>query len=569
MEVVKIKKTKTTKNIFSEKLRVAAYVRVSTKLEMQVYSYESQIKYYTDLISRNVNWSLVGVYSDYGISGYSLSKRSEFLRMLDDAYNGKIDLIITKSVSRFSRNTLDAIDIIRELKKRNIGIYFEEEKINSLYLDNEFLLNIFCSVAQQEFVNNSNHIKLGKKMQMEKGELTTYQKIFGYNVIRKKDKNMYKINKKEAITIKEIYNLYLEGNSTIKIAKQLIEQKIKLNGKATKWSKDYVYSILTNEFYIGKLIQGKRYTVIENGKKILKRNKGEKDMYILNNHHEAIIDIDTFEKVQIKLKTKTKKSNDFNEKKEKSIFVCGFCGNGLAKMNSTNVSGLRYGCYKKTHYDCKVSAIIKKDLLEECFMLCIKLFSNTDYRNTVINDLEKIKSNINNLKKKKDALITFNSTIINKYINKEINLYDFKIKSNEIEKEINLINSSIEKFKNELSYSSSVNSSIEAIFNAIDKKQIDLSKFDECLFNELISFVIVGGHDESGNHKTPYTIRFIYSNKNQLLNDLKETVLNNPLSKDSFIKLLDFNSEINIRYFDKNHTMKIKKGNRVIFEIER
>ena len=142
MEVQIIKKKKNITSIYRQKLRVAAYVRVSTKLELQLFSYESQLKYYENKISQNSNWTLVGLYADYGVTGTSRSKRKGFLKLLDDAYNGKIDYILTKSVSRFARNTFDAIEIVRELRQRKIGIYFEEEHLDTMKLESELLLTI-------------------------------------------------------------------------------------------------------------------------------------------------------------------------------------------------------------------------------------------------------------------------------------------------------------------------------------------------------------------------------------------------------------------------------------------
>ena len=141
-------------------LNVAAYVRVSTIYENQIFSYDSQIKYYENIISKNNNWNLVKIYADYGISGTSISKRKEFQTMINDSLDGKIDVIITKSISRFARNSEDLLKIVRLLRNNNVGVYFEEEKIFTLRMESEFLLTVLASVAQQESLNTSNHIKL-------------------------------------------------------------------------------------------------------------------------------------------------------------------------------------------------------------------------------------------------------------------------------------------------------------------------------------------------------------------------------------------------------------------------
>ena len=217
MEVIHYKKKVNKENIFANKLKVAAYVRVSTRSDIQLNSFESQLNYYTNLISRNSNWTLYKIYSDFGKSGTSITGRKEFIEMINDAMKGKIDFIITKSVSRLARNTEDLLKIVRTLKEKNIGIYFEEENINTLALDGEFLLSVLASVAQTEAENTKSHINFSMKRKMENGDCLTRARTFGY----KYNSGNLKLVKKEAKVVKKMFELYCEGNSLKEITKYL------------------------------------------------------------------------------------------------------------------------------------------------------------------------------------------------------------------------------------------------------------------------------------------------------------------------------------------------------------
>ena len=164
-----------------ERLRVAAYCRVSTDSEDQLNSYKSQVQYYTDMIKKNKEWVLVDIYADEAITGTQVTKREDFQRMINDCMNGDIDMVITKSISRFARNTLDTLKYVRMLKERNIAVYFEDEKINTLTMDGELLLVVLSSVAQQEVENISANVKKGLKMKMKRGELVGFQGCLGYD----------------------------------------------------------------------------------------------------------------------------------------------------------------------------------------------------------------------------------------------------------------------------------------------------------------------------------------------------------------------------------------------------
>ncbi len=246
------------KSYKSKKLNVAAYVRVSTAFEKQIYSFESQRKYYISKIYKNSNWNYVGLYEDFSVSGKSTNNRNGFNKMIEDALDGKIDLILTKSVSRFSRNTVDALKYIRMLREKNVGILFEEENIYTLKMESEMLLTILSSVAQQESDNISSHIKKTMKMNLESGKLWKRLRVYGYKFKNGK----IKIDEKEALIVKRIYNEYINGESVLDICKRLNEEKVKPPTKKV-WDKFHIYFILKRKIYIGIVKCGELYNFDE------------------------------------------------------------------------------------------------------------------------------------------------------------------------------------------------------------------------------------------------------------------------------------------------------------------
>lgn len=290
IEKRQIKEDKSSNN----KLRVAAYVRVSSKHDDQLDSFESQVKYFHEKIITNPDWDFVRIYSDEGISGTNTQHRKGFNDMVEDAVNSKFDLLLTKSISRFARNTLDTLKYVRTLKDSNVAILFEEENINTLDMSGELLLTVLSSVAQQESETIGSHVKLGLKMKMKRGELIGNGGCYGY--ICNIKKGIYEINEKEAETVKFIFNSYVEGYGAATIAKMLANMKIPSPTGKNHWCENTILWILKNEKYIGDVILGKSYTLDSiTHKKI--RNQGEEDMYHFKDHHEPIIDKEVFDKV--------------------------------------------------------------------------------------------------------------------------------------------------------------------------------------------------------------------------------------------------------------------------------
>ena len=258
------------------KKRVAAYARVSTDSEEQLSSYEIQVKYYTNHIKSNENWEFVEVYTDEGITGVSTKRRDGFNRMIRDALDGKIDLIITKSVSRFARNTVDTLTTVRKLKEKGVEVYFEKENVYTLDSKGEVMLTIMSSLAQEESRSISENVTWGQRKRFADGKVSLPYKYFlGYE---KGADGLPKVVEKEAEIVRLIYRLFLEGKTVSYIANHLTNLKIKTPRGKNKWTTTTVKSILTNEKYKGDALLQKCYTVDFLTKKKKKNDNEQNDL---------------------------------------------------------------------------------------------------------------------------------------------------------------------------------------------------------------------------------------------------------------------------------------------------
>ena len=310
--------------------KVAVYARVSTNSDDQKNSIENQKEYFEEKIKKNKEWKLYKIYADEGISGTSLKHREQFKLMYEDAKKGKFDIILTKEVCRFARNTVDTLEKTRELKKMGIEVRFTIDNISTFDSSGEFRLTIMAGLAQDESRRISERVQFGIIQTMKKG-IVLGNKIYGYNY----NKGVLTINKKEAKIVKEIFNMYLyQGMGTYKIAKELTSRNIPIrqNGDNinTYWRTSTILEILKNEKYVGDLIQRKSYTVnfLEHR---TKKNNGEVDFIKHKEHHEAIIDRKTFDAVQEEIKKRSKVRNvnkeEFRNKHIMSGKIkCGICG---------------------------------------------------------------------------------------------------------------------------------------------------------------------------------------------------------------------------------------------------
>lgn len=304
--------------------RVAGYARVSTDSEEQLTSYEAQVDYYTKYIRSNPDWEFVDVYTDEGISAVNTKGRDGFNRMIADALAGRIDLIVTKSVSRFARNTVDSLTAVRKLKEHGTEVYFEKEGIYTFDTKGELLITIMSSLAQEESRSISENVTWGQRKRFADGKVTMpYSSFLGY---RKGVDGLPEIVPEEAETVREIYRLFIQGKTLNWIAKHLTEQGVPTPRGKAKWQSSTVESILTNEKYKGCAILQKKFTVDFLSKK-MKVNEGEVPQYIVEQSHPAIIDPDQWEKVQTEMAVRKSKGRHHNSLSPFSAkIVCGDCG---------------------------------------------------------------------------------------------------------------------------------------------------------------------------------------------------------------------------------------------------
>ncbi|EKA7724903.1 recombinase family protein [Listeria innocua] len=314
-----------------KKLRVAAYCRVSTETEEQNLSYEVQVAHYTEFIKKNTEWEFAGIFADDGISGTNTKKREEFNRMIEECMEGNIDLVITKSISRFARNTLDCLKYIRQLKEKNIAVYFEKENINTMDAKGEVLLTIMASLAQQESQSLSQNVKLGLQYRYQQGKVqVNHNRFMGYT---KDEEGNLIIVPEEAEIIKRIYREYLEGKSLVGIGRDLEKDGILTAAGKPRWRPETIKKILLNEKYIGDALLQKTFTVDFLTKKRVK-NEGHVPQYYVENSHEAIIPKELFLQAQEELHRRSNIYTGADKNKRiysskyalSTITFCGDCG---------------------------------------------------------------------------------------------------------------------------------------------------------------------------------------------------------------------------------------------------
>ncbi len=315
--------------------RVAAYCRVSTKQEEQLNSYEVQVKYYTERINRENGWQLAGIYADKGITGTSTRKRDEFNKMIKACRRHKVDMIITKSISRFARNTVDCLKYVRLLKELGVDVYFEEQGIHSTDPGAEFYITIYGSIAQSESENISHNVAWGKAQSAKEGNVFfAYKSFLGY---RKGADGKPEIDPEQAVIVRSIYEQFLAGKSMQDIANELTGQGVPTPSGKSKWQATVIRSILSNEKYKGDALRGKTYIEDCISKKV-RVNTGERPQYYIENNHPAIIDSATFGRVQEELArragkrkvkqvgTKTEQGKYCGKYALTELLICGECG---------------------------------------------------------------------------------------------------------------------------------------------------------------------------------------------------------------------------------------------------
>lgn len=514
----------------SERMRVAAYCRVSTDSEDQLNSYKSQVKYYTELIKKKSEWDLAGIYADEAITGTQVAKREEFQRLINDCVNGDVDMVITKSISRFARNTLDTLKYVRMLKEKRVAVFFEEENINTLTMDGELLLVVLSSVAQQEVENISANVKKGLKMKMQRGELVGFQGCLGYDY-HPEDKTLT-VNEEEAEIVRYIFRRYIEGAGGSVIAQELGNLGYKTKRGNTTWVDSAVLGIIKNEKYKGDILLGKTFTLDPISKRRLD-NRGEEDQFYIREHHEPIISEEIFEKAQEILKRRSYskrlgtdgKREKFSRKYSFSCMMeCGFCGGTYTRRcwhSGTKHSKIVWQCVvctKKGKKFCSDSKGFAEKIIEDAFVESYRLLCQN--HKDVLDEF---------IARATETLSTDNACKLSAKTEKDIELLESKraklvdmrleeiIDRDTYEQKYSELTSQIEKLRkyfNELQDSSKteiiMKERLENFSKTLKRSEV-LDSFDRYVFESIVEKIIVGGYDSDGN-KNPYMLTFIYKN---------------------------------------------------------
>ena len=515
-----------------ERKRVAAYVRVSTDGEEQLQSFKSQKEYYQDKISQNKDWVMVGIYADEGITGTKTKKRDNFLKMIDDCMNGLIDIVLTKSISRFSRNLVDTIQYVRMLKEKGITIIFEKENINTSTMESEMQLALLSTLAQNEVESLSANVKLGVKMKMKRGEMMGFNGCLGYDY-HQEDKSI-SVNPEEAEIVKFIFDRYIQGYGASTIANEL--RKLgKLNKKGIcKWTDSGVRGIIKNEKYKGDLLLGKTYTVDPISKRRLE-NRGEEDMFYIEDHHEPIVSKEVWNKAQEICKSRYKVNANIVEGCRtkyrrkyafSSMCQCGFCGGNYTRRSHCQTREENkpvWKCSYQTKFGkdkCPNSKAIDESVIESAFLEMFQLLADNfeDVLDNVLYNIEealqkdeskeklaRVQRKLYKLEEQRKKLtdIFIDDKITKEAYDEKYNELSFKIDRAKKEKSVISDNSLIQK---------SIKERMEEIrLNLKDANVLDA--FDRIVFESIVEKIIVGDISEDGEID-PYKLTFVLRGMN-------------------------------------------------------
>ncbi|WCK55140.1 recombinase family protein [Aneurinibacillus sp. Ricciae_BoGa-3] len=505
VKVIPVKSAETMEGEFQKvKKKVAAYCRVSTDSEEQKESYENQLNHYTHHIQSNSDWQFVDIYADEGISGTNTKNRTEFKRMIEDARAGKIDLILTKSISRFSRNTMDLLKYVRELRSKGIAVLFEKENINTLDSAGEVFLTIFSSIAQDESRNISENSRWGIVKGFQNGKVfCNTARFLGYD----KDKNgELVINEEEAKIVRKIYQEYLEGKSYQAIANGLEADGITTVTGNKKWWDSTITKILTNEKYYGALLQQKTVTVDFLTHKRVK-NAGQEQQYYIEENHEPIISKKMFEKVQDEKERRAllKGNLQGNRQKYSSKYAfsgkvfCGNCGNIYKRRtwNSNNAS-------KKIVWQCKTyinegkdscdAKAVDEQVLQEAFVRTFnRIKADKDgFIETLYNNIEKVLAKqagaavIQDTEAKMEQIKSELRGLVQLQIRGQIDEEVYNEEQNRMSQELDELRMKRLELDKEQHGKEQYKQRVQEIIQTIQSKQGLLEQFDDDIFNALV-----------------------------------------------------------------------------------
>ena len=492
-------------------MRVAAYCRVSTEQEEQQNSYQVQIAYYTDLINRKKEWILAGIFADEGISGTQTKKRTEFNRMIRMCKNKKIDLIITKSISRFARNTVDCLEYVRQLKDLGIGVIFEKENLNTMTMTSEFMIALYGSFAQAESESISKNVSWGKEKAYREGKVSfQYKHLLGY---KKGEDGKPEIVPEEAEIVRMIYKLFLDGYSMRNI-KKVLENKGVLTATGKKiWNESLISSILKNEKYVGDALMQKTYTLDCITHKVVK-NKGERPMFLVTDHHDPIVDRDTYNQVQQELarrsskrkisdKTTTEQGKYSSKYALTELLICGHCGTPYRRTTwaAKGKKQIVWRCISRLEHGkkyCPDSPTIKEERLHKAIIHAINNYYSCR------NDIARIlKANIGTVLECQDQeeIISIENRLkeIDKARNELVNLIasgdcdEDKLDSEfaKLHGEEQQLGERLEMLKSQSKTSAETQAKLDKIMDMIEHEKFELETFDNVLIRKLIECVKV------------------------------------------------------------------------------
>lgn len=498
------------------RLRVAAYCRVSTDEEDQLNSLETQMQYYSSKIAENPNWTLVGIYADEGITGTRTDKREQFMKLMRDCQKGKVDYIMTKSTTRFARNTVDSLTWIRKLRAIGIGVYFEEQNLDSSKVENETLIGFFSVMAQSESESISGNVKWGIQKRMRNGTYAVRFDMLGY---RKGEDGQPYIVPEEAEIVKMMFNRFLDG-ATMGQLKEFLESKNVLTRQGkTEWSMSVIRKMLSNEKYVGDVMYQKTYCSDCISKKV-KVNRGEVTRYLVSNNHTPIIDRDTFNLVQAELSKRTSK----NKKMDSAIteqgkysgkfalselLICGSCGSYYrrrAKVADGKTTQY-WRCINRLEHGkkyCKDSAGIEEQMLQETICRCLSkmledskevyslIQSNLTYAvsgNSAALDVHLIETQMKQVKQDADNMMEKMSKTEG-----STELYEKAL--GELFEQLVALRTQYEQAKAQAEQSETVNAEVQRILNLLHNTEISFTEYDDLTVRRLVECIQVCGKEK-------------------------------------------------------------------------
>jgi site-specific DNA recombinase len=483
------------------KRRTAAYARVSTDSEEQLTSYVAQVDYYTKYIKERPDWEFVGIYTDEGISAVNTKKRDGFKKMVADALAGRIDLIVTKSVSRFARNTVDSLSTVRKLKEKGVEVFFEKENIYTFDGKGELLITIMSSLAQEESRSISENVTWGHRKRFADGKVSMpYKRFLGYE---KGEDGLPKIVESEAKIVRMIYRLFMEGKTSSAIAKHLTASSIPSPGGKKKWQVATVDSILRNEKYKGDALLQKHFTVDFLSKKI-KENEGEVPQYYVQNSHPAIIVPDEFDAVQAEIERRKKLGRPCACHSPLSTkLVCSDCGGFYGSKvwgSNTKYRRVIWRCNNKYKSDVKCTTPhVTEDEVKQKFLVAFnsllvyrdELITNCRLVQSVLCDCSEINAELEELSREIEVIMELSRKAIYENAHVAVSQEEWNERNNgylERHRKATARVSELEDLKRE---KQSKNLMLEGLIRGLESREDVLDEFDERLWMAAIDKVTV------------------------------------------------------------------------------